>query len=248
MAEPTKHNYGRAIRFFWEPIADDQSVAPYELVSARLYGPNVEPTLAQRQNTASGHVNEKTTWTPVGPKQFEILFDAQTDSDPGSNKRYDSYYAVVNFRYAAGGPIVFDEEILYVWRPDSLTSAIRISPEDVYKLEPRIRKVSRTNIDVEELIAAAIEDLFEQIKAKGYRKHRLFNLQDFQPCARRMATSYVCNGLANDNNPKWGEKAEFWADKAETMFNTVSIGYDIDDDDKPDPEEKTFTGAVAVLR
>ena len=81
--------------FKWRPLANDTDVAAYSLVSARLYGPNVEPTQAQKENSAPGHVDEQTTWAAIDKGLYEITFDAQVDATPSSANRYDTFYVVV---------------------------------------------------------------------------------------------------------------------------------------------------------
>lgn len=243
-----EHNYGRAISFKWRPLANDTDVAAYSLVSARLYGPNVEPTQAQKENSAPGHVDEQTTWAAIDKGLYEITFDAQVDATPSSANRYDTFYVVVTFTYESGGAEVYDEEILYLYRPDSLTSWIDITVDDIYALEPRLAFVVATNQEVDEQIKLAIEDIIARLKAEGYDKHRLFNLQEFNPCAKRWACSYVCYSLEGEGNPHWATKGKRWEERAEQLYKSTVVGYDLTDNDKPGPTEKRFSGAVAVVR
>lgn len=251
MAVTSKHNYGRAIDFRWRPLADDRNVdvAP-TLVGARIYGPDSEPTESQKNRSdLTGQAgNEITSWTETDVDERSIIFDAVTDASPESTARYNTFFVVVNFKYDAAGPTVYDEEVIFLWRPDSLTSWPRVSAAGVYSLEPRVRYVAESQKWVESQIALAIEELFARLKAEGYAKHRLFNLEDFEPAALRSATAKVCYALEGEGNPHWGEKGTRWEKAFETMYKSVAVGYDLDDDDSPSPEEKRTVGAVAVMR
>src|SRR5574343_863448 len=79
-------------------------------VSARIY--DTQPMLAQCENTATGHLEEKTTaWTANADGSKTITFSAITDAEPGALEEYEPYWVVVNFKYEATGPTVWVKEL-----------------------------------------------------------------------------------------------------------------------------------------
>ena len=126
----TKHLFGRDIDHRHMPIADNEDVPAFALVSARLYA--AEPTLAQKQFTdPSGVVGSAiTTWLEKTPGEYQIVFGAVTDPKPESDADFEKYWVVVQFTLQAGGPTVFTEDVVYLWRPDALNSKFRVSREN----------------------------------------------------------------------------------------------------------------------
>ena len=109
----TKHLFGRTIDHRHIPIADDEDVAAYALVSARMYAS--APSLAQKQYTDTSGVvgTAKTSWTEVSPGEYKILFDRVTDPSPDSDDDYEQYWVVVQFTLESGGDTVFTEDVIF---------------------------------------------------------------------------------------------------------------------------------------
>lgn len=242
----TKHVFGRTISFRFSPLAGDEDVPAKALVSARLY--TSEPTSAQKLNNEAGHVNEKTSWTEEQPGSYRIDFDAQTDSVPNSNEDYEDFYVVVNFTFETGGPTVFVDEIIHVYRPDALTSKIRVTKEQIYARESKIETVEPRVNFVDQKIADAIVEVDRVLRAKGYSRKRTFNRERMNEAVILLATADCCSDLAGEGNQFWFEKAAMWRKRYETARDSIPIGYDSEGDDRPEPEEQTFSGAIAFVR
>lgn len=241
-----KNLFGKSINFYWYPQADDEDTSAYELVTARIYSDL--PTEGQKEGTDSGHIESVTSWTATSENEYLISFAAITDSEPHDAADYETYYVVVRYRYQSSGPIVFDTEVLYLYRPDSATSRIEVTAQDVYDLEPRIELLAKNELWTEAKIEAAVEDLIARIEAKGLKKRRAFNWQKLNAAAKRLACAYACNALAGEGNQFWAEKGAAWERKANIMYESANLGYDLDGSDTPGPEEKVFSGAVALVR
>lgn len=249
-----EHLYGRAIVFDYFPLAGDEDTTLHSLVSARLYGPNVEPTTEQLANTAPGHIAEVLTWTPIneegtGPAGYRLTFSAVEDGTPDSREECDKFFVALNFRAEADGPVLQDDEQVIVYRPDGLTSKIRVTAQQVWGLESKLEQIGRSRLWTEEKIDIAIEELLNRLDGRGYAKRRLFNLHKLNLAARMLACSYCCVDLAGDGDESWEKKATFWRGQADTLFDIAKVGIDSKGDDKPEPEEHVQTGgSVAPLR
>lgn len=244
----SKHLFGRAIDFKFYPLADDESVSAAELVTARIYKDEPSSSQIEAVSSGQGEIQQVTTWTATGEKEYTISFSALTDSDPHSDDEYEKYYIVVRFKYASGGPTVFDLETVHVFRPNSATSKISVTAQDVYNLEPRVEELADSILWTEAKIEAAIEDILSRLEAKGLKLNRIFNWQKLNMAAKRLACAYCCEALSGEGSQFWASKALKWDDRANTMFNSAVINYDIDGDDEPDPEEQNLKGAVMVYR
>ncbi len=242
-----KHLFGRPLTVLFRPQADDEDVSAYSLTSARIY--DEYPTDAQIENSATGHLDEAVTWTAEAVGVYSVAFDALTDSEPHSASEYEKYFVVFNFKYESGGADHFDVETIFVYRPDSHTSEISVTSEDVYKLESRLEDVAPTLLWAEDKIAIASQEVIAILEVRGYKKRRIFNWEKLNLTVARWAARLCCEDLAAQGSQFWATKADRWKESAERMFEAAIIGYDIVGDDNPtSPEETKFSGAVAVLR
>lgn len=242
----SKHVFGKPISLDFYPQIDDEDTGAAELVSARLY--SEKPTEGQFENTDPGEIEEVTSWTAIGENAYRIAFAALSDATPTSGEDYETYYAVISFKYVSSGATVHDLEQLWVYRPDSLTSRIEVSVADVYALESRIEDLAPTMQWVEEKISEAIEDIISKLEVRGYKKRHIFNFQKLNLSAARLACSYACFDFASEGNQFWATKAERWETRSDKMFDTALIGVDLSGSDTPSAETKRFGGAVFVAR
>lgn len=247
------HQYGRAIEFDFFPRAGDEEIAGLELVSARLYGPNVEPTSDQLANTQVGHVDEQTEWDLLneegtGPAGYRITFDAQEDDNPESSEEQDRFVVVVNYLAETGGPELRVSKQIFVNRPDGLTSKVRVTADDVFALESKIQKL-KPILWVERKIDLAIDDLLNRLEGRGYATRYLFNLEKLNLAATMLACSYCCEDLAGEGNQFWMTKADRWSKRAELNLDIAKVGFDSQKQGRPEPTDTVQTGgAVAILR
>lgn len=249
-----EHVYGRTITFRYIPIANGESYSAYELVSARIYGPNSYPSEAQIEDAGSattGHLGSRvTSWALVneegtGDAEYVLTFDAITDATPTSAVEEDKFYVALNYRATSGAQVLRDVEQIFVYRPDGLTSKIRVRAQDVWDLESKIEDL-RDQIWAEVKIDAAIEELLSRLEGRGYVKRRLLNLEKLNASAKRLACSYCCFDLAAEGNQFWLEKAKFWRDQATVLFDLAKVGFDMSSGDKPDKDDNVQTGGVAA--
>lgn len=238
--------FGKSLDYRFLPIANAEGISAYSLVSARTY--EDYPSEAQRANTGTGHLDEQTTWTALPVNEYQITFDAITDADPYSNNDYESYYVVVNYRLESGGDILSDVETIAVYRPDSFTDKIETVPSDVYKLERRLEDLLNNQIEMEDYISAAIEDIKAKIEARGYSLRKIFNWKKLNLSCERLACAYACNSLSGDGSEFWARKAAYWQNSFELMFNSAMIFYDTSGKDDPTQEMKEQGGAVYLCR
>ncbi len=252
-----EHFYGKDIVFEYFPLAGEEEIALDSLISARLYGPNTPPTETQRQDVgqlSTGHIGSRvTSWTLVneegaGPAGYRIVFPAVTDANPGSSTEFDLFYVALNFRAQSGGPELIDDEQIAVYRPDGLTSKVRVTAQDVYGVESKLKNL-RSVLWVEAKIELAREELLNRLEARGYPKRRLVNLHKLNLAVKLLAAAYACHDLGGEENPSWFEKASRHRDQADAMFDIAKVGLDTSGGDKPDTGTKVQTGgAVAFLR
>lgn len=250
MAVAVKHVFGRAITYRTTLQVDGEDTTAYELVSARLY--DEEPTaeqIADAGSASTGHIERVLSWTVVndegtGPKEYKTTFAAVSDPDPNSTERYETYFVVMNFRFADGGPVMTNVEQIWIYRPDSSSGKIRVKASDVFALDRALENVM-DRIDVEALIDAAIEDIVSRLEARGYEKARVFRWEKLNPATRRLALAYCCFALRTD---EWLEKGRMWKEMADLMVDTAKVGFDVGGDDRPSEENKISSGVVGFRR
>ena len=248
----TKHVFGRSIDYRFFPIVDGESVPAYEIVTALIYAS--APSLAQKQySDTSGAVGSAvTSWTPIRAErqaaEYKIVFPALEDSSPDEEEDYEEYWVNVRFRWEESGAIVFVCEKIFVWRPDALTSGINVEARDIYARESKIQTIQRRPNFVDEKIEIAIIEIDRVLRAKGYSRKRTFDRQSLNEPVAELATADACLDLAEEPNDIWMEKQAFHRAKYETARDSIPLGYDIDGDDDPSPNERAFSGAVALER
>ncbi len=238
MLTHSQHIFGRTIEYGLTILAGDQEIEPDSIVSARLY-PSI-PTAAQRADddgSEGGFVGAmKTSWVSEGSGEYRIDFDAVTDPNPDADQEFANYYPVVNFRFQPGGPIESLTEAIIVWRPNGLTSRIRVTPQDVFNLEDKI-KALRDEVWVQPKIDAAVRWFFRELKKKGFEKRRVFNLEEAKDAVLNRACAYCCRDLDGQDSQRWGDKMGIYFEESKDALNNVMIGYDVDGDGVLDPDE-----------
>jgi hypothetical protein len=252
-----EHVYGRPLAFRYIPLAGDSEYMADSLVSARLYGPNSYPSTEQIEDAgmaSSGHVGARvTSWDFVneegtGAAEYVVVFPALTDATPSGGSEYDFFYVALNYRAESGGDILRDVEQILVYRPDGLTSKIRVTAQDVYAIESRIEDFADSVLWTEAKVDAAIEELLSRLEGRGYRKRRLFNLEKLNAAAKRLACAYCCMDLAGEGNQFWMAKATLYRQQADKLFEIAQVGFDSAGNDAPSPDVKVQGGAVTWTR
>lgn len=243
------HVFGKTISFRYFPLAGDEDMTLHSLSSARLYAD--EPSDAQRANTASGHLQEVTSWTLTnpegsGPAYYLITFAALEDPDVNSSEEYELYFVALNFKAESTGPVVQDDEQLQIWRIDGLTSKIDVTAQDVIEIESRLEPYLG-QLAIEAKIDLAIEDVLSRLEGRGYAKRRLVNLYKLRLAVKMLACAFCCFDLAGEGNQFWADKGERWLEMSEEHFNIAKVGLDAVGDDRPDPESVVQTGGVVAI-
>ncbi len=244
----TRHLFGRSIDFRFMPIADGEDVPAYELVAARIY--DEEPSDGQKANDeTTGMIGDTvTSWVAKTRSEFSITFPPLEDEEPHSSEDFKKYYVNVVFRFQAGGPEVFVCEQIFVWRPDALTSKIRVAPADIIAREAKFEDARPTKTWIDKKIEDAIVQVDRELAAKGYSRKRTFNREKLNEAVELLATAFGCLDLAGSGNEIWLEKYKIWNGLYTQAMSSIPVGFDTDGDDRPDPEEKPFSGAVMVER
>lgn len=252
-----RHLYGRAITLRYTPLAENEGYVAHSLVSARIYGPNSYPSDEQIEDAggaSTGHIGSRvTTWTlvneeGVGDAEYKIVFPAVTDPTPTSRTEYDLYYIALNYRAESGGTTIRDVEQIPVYRPDGLTSKIRVDAEAVYRLERRLEEVAPSPLWIEDKIQAAVDELLGRLEGRGYEKRRLFNLEKLNGAAAMLACAYACLDRYTEGDVSWREKADSWREQSDKWFDIAKVGVDFGGGDMPNVEQKAATGAAIWTR
>lgn len=240
-----RHVFGKTLTFKFIPQAYDEDVAPYSLTSARIF--LNYPTQAQIETPATtGYIEAVTSWTQVSGAEYSISFAALTDSTPHSDVDYVKYYVVVNFKWQVGGSDVFVVEQILVYRPDALTSKIRLAYTDITAIESKINDLLTPTV-IGYKIDLAIEEIDKRLRARGYEKKYTFNREDLNFAAKHLATCYCCADLAGEGNQFWWDKAKYYEDKANMILNQTAVNYDIDQSGLPEPTQYTNSGGAVYL-
>jgi len=246
----TRHIFGKAIQYRWTALAEDEEYEPYELVNARLY--LTAPTDVQRADSAGAlggfEGAAKTTWVEEFEREKVITFDTLTDADPHSSDEYKIGYVVVNYRAESAGPVLISEEAILIWRPNAITSRIRIIPSDLYELEGKIEALTDGDVWTQPKIDAAKRYLFQRLKSLDYQKRRMMNLEELNDACLRLALSYCCRDLAGQDNDFWLTKAKEYRDEFEQIFSQTKINYDADGDGVATPDETISIYPVWMFR
>ena len=240
----TRHLFGRSIYFRFRPIADDQDVPAYSLETARIYAD--EPTAAQKINTdTSGAIgSDVITWTEKNRGEYQIVFPALPDSNPESSADYESYYINVRLRYEAAGPIGYKTEVIWVYRPDFLTSSANVKPHNIIARESKFADLAPYITWIDDKIADAEREVDRILHVKGYHRQRTFNRERLNESIELLATANGCLDLSGQGNEFWAKKYDIWKARFEGAMASVPIGIDIDDDDRPSPDEQASAGGA----
>lgn len=238
--------FGKAFAIDWSPAVDGTPVAAYELVTARLYA--AAPTTDQIEATDDGHIESVTTWAALSePHTYRIKFAAVEDPEPHGAEPFEKYYVVVRFRFESGGEVKFDQEVVYLWRPDSTVSRIQVSPEQLTGREHKL-KALRSTEQLTRFIESAKRKVIRHYRGLGYDQRRMFNLTELNDATEECALWLACLDIAGDGNRMWFEKANIYRAELDRVLSQSSPGYDTLATDAPEPHEKIPTGGVYLVR
>lgn len=245
----TKHLFGRTIDYRFIPLADDEDCGAYQHVSTRVY--EDAPSEEQREDHDYARLDAESftadAWNEVETGEFKITLPAITDPDLGSGEDYRQYHVVTSFKLEAGGATVFVEEAIILWRPDALTSKIRVTPAHIFMRESVIETIQPRANFVDHKIELAIIEIDRVLRARGYSRKRTYDRHKISEAAAHLATALACFDLARDGNDMM-EKGRMWREYYKEARDSIPIGYDVTGSDKPAPTEQTFSGAVPLIR
>lgn len=237
--------FGKSIPLEWSPAVNGKPVAAYSLESARLY--SSMPSQAQIEDSESGHIEEVSTWTALADSHtYRITFAAVTDASPHSLDPYETYYVVINFKFASGGETKFDRETLYIFRPDSVISKIAV---DADRIKERERKVGdiRSDTEIEKHIDAAKRRIFRYLKGMGIEQRNVFNLQELEDATEEAALASICVDLSGEGNQFWFQKANYYDKRFDEIMKCTKPNVDTSGSDTPDLAESETTAGIAYL-
>lgn len=242
-----RHVFGKAITLTLNPLAYDENVAPYSLTSARIY--STRPTNAQIEDVSgstTGHIGSPvTSGATITGTEISIPFPALVDDSPHSTTEYQKYYVAVNFKWQSGGADVFVVEQILVYRPDALTSRIRVVYSDLTALESKLADLLSTTV-MGYKIDLAIEEIDKRLRFQGAEKKWTFNREDLNFCCKYLAVALCCGDLAGEGNQFWWDKAKYYEAKANTILNYTPVNVDLDKSGQPDPTEFSDSGYGGV--
>lgn len=216
---------------------DAEPIAPYSLVSARLYldAPN-DTQIADSSYTGGDAIENVTSWL-VGENPHErlISYSAITDPDPTSDDDYELRFWAVSFRFANGGTIVNQVKPFIVWRPRLVSSRFDCIPEDLYAVEGKIENLLGNTIAGIK-IALAERLVNQDLRGKGIKIPDM-EQSDAKDLLRYRALQLCCMDLSNQPNDEWWAKAEAYEKLYMTIRDSIPIGLDSDDDGDIEPGE-----------
>lgn len=242
VVDQTQHLFGRSLNYRAMILAGDEDVflSASSLVSARLYA--AQPTDAQAQDSSAalgGFLGTaKTSWTSEGGNEFLVAFDALTDPEPLSENEHETYYVVVSFKSETAGPTGFVSEAVTVWRADSVSSRIRVTPANVVEFEQKLGQLKGEDW-IQPKISAAIRHVMRVLRAKGFSRKRMANLEVLEDAVRIWALYMCCRDMSGQDNQFWLEKAKLYADEFALLMELIKVNYDSDGDGIKEPAETT---------
>ena len=238
-----KYIYGKSFTYNYSMHVDGDPIElpASGLISARLYGANVQPTNNQIDRTdTTGHLQEVTVWASGVNNDYskDITFSGIVDADKFNNRDYDKYYIVVNTILDDNNIEVFNTETIFMYKPDGYSSRINVTSNDVVTIEPKINDLRTTN-QITNHITKAKEITLKKLNASGIQSKRLYNLEDLNLIVTYLTLSMISLSLASEQESIWINKYEYYNKIYNDMINNLSISYDIQDDNNPNAEEKT---------
>jgi hypothetical protein len=223
-----KFIFGKTVSYLFSPLIDDTQTSVSTLVSARIYKDS--PTSTQIDNLASGHIEEKTTWTNNGDNTYTISFSPLIDDDAHSGSPYESYYVAINYKYEVTAPTVFEVKSIRIYRPTSWTERIVIVPQDLIDIENKLSiAFSNPTTTLTAHIADAIEEVLARFEALGFSKSKFVDIDKLNRYVKYKACEFACRNAASDDGQFWFAKATFYNDECNNIFNQTTINYRSDD-------------------
>lgn len=225
-----------------------EPVAPYSLVSARLYAD--APTDAEKEDTtnALGTAVEKiTSWSAVPgyTHEYRIAYAAISDPDPSADTRYEVYYWAVSLKFSSTGTTVHYVKPFVVWRAQALSSIARVAPLDVFTVESKLEDFYSNTISAKIELARTLVNV--DLLAKNFDLHRV-KFEDTFDLVRYKAVVLACKDLSNEPNDNWAVKAADYTEIYESLFKKIPVGYDFDDEGGVTPTEEARQGPAFMMR
>lgn len=236
------HVFGKDIVHKVRAFAGDEPVAIQAIVNARLYAD--VPTDAQQADDDGSEGGfegaAKTAWTTSDATNliYTVTFDAVDDPDPTSLVLYERYYPVVNVRLQATEQVQALYKPILVWRVVPQFSQMDVDEDDVYTLEGEIETVLG---DTETLkkVTRARERVFKRIASMELDRHRLEEI-DLSEAVIYLATSLCLRDMSTEEND-YAEKAAYYSGEYESIWKSLKLNYDADDDGVAEPAEVVRT-------
>lgn len=241
--------FGKSIDFQFCPIVDGVPVAVYSLVSARIYAATPsDEQIADAGAATTGHVGSRiTSWADESQFTKVITFPALVDPNPHSSNEFEPYYIAVNFRYESGGPEVYLTEVVHVYRPDALTSRVSVNYTDLLKVERNLGDYFQPQ-DLEDFITLAKDEVFLRFAGLNKPVKRLFRLEKLNTCVKYKAVALACFDRYNDNAQAWLKKSQYFDARYDETFRSTDVGFDIEGDDAPAPDERAQNRTIYIQR
>lgn len=246
----SRYLFGKTIAFSFTPVDGAGEVAAVDsLVSARLY--DYPPSEAQVDNSAGGHLQEILTWTagasPADGSKV-ITFAAVTDTEPHELEEFEEFWVVVNFKYEAAGPAVFAKELIWLYRPNALTSRVTVTSTDIFAQEPKLEDVGITATAANTFVTEAKKQIFRRFKGLGSPQRKLFNLDELNDAVKYLATALACLSKYCREAPEWKDKFDLHMGQYEAVFAATEPGFNPEPLMDPDPTMKAKENVAYIVR
>lgn len=235
----TEYTFGSDLVFHDQFLVNERTKVPSEITFAGIYSSS--PTDAQI--AAESGAIETLQSSEERDLGYELTFDPIDDPDVYSSNDYEIYYKLVKFRWKATEQVQHVVNAFLLWRPDSIFSRIVVTAPEIYAMESKMVALKGANSTwAEGHIKNATDVVKNALKAKGYNRRRQFALGDMNLATKFFAAALCCLDLAGEGNQFWMQKHDKYAAMYQQIWNNSSIGYDVDDDGVPEPNERTAEG------
>jgi hypothetical protein len=233
-----KYLFEKAMSVSFTAQAGGETIAPYALVSARLY--SSAPTAAQKvDDDGVGAVEKIESWT-AGDSTNEklIAFSAVVDPDSTSTSRYAIYHVAVGYTLEDGGTTVYDVLPIMIWRIKAIGSRFGVAASDLVERESKLSAYN-TGTLLTDKISDAEDEVDTDITLEGYRLEDVAQ-SDLFLLVLLKAIELKARDLMNEPGDSWGVKAEFYAERYAKRLKTIRIRHDQDGDGIAEESEATI--------
>lgn len=230
-----------------------ETVAPFELVSARIY--YTQPTAEQIQdddNQSPGDAIAENSSNWVDGEFIDeklIPFGSLADPGPFDSSRYRKQcWVVVSFRYEDDGEIVRDVLPTFIMRTSGALSRFNVTFDDVAGLDSGLRDYG-ARIDVSKKILLAEKLVTVDLELEMMALERI-EQGDAKELVLFRTAVLMFSDLQNEQGDSWREKKKDWETDYGKLLEKIKIAWDRDNNKVKDPEVagETNSGAIWVMR